>query len=324
MPLVNAKCTNCGASLKVDSNKDAAICEHCGSAYIVEKAVNNYNIEHVSLNVNSKRDLQSIKILAYEALKKENYKKASKFFYELFMQDHSDVISKYFYQISEALIPLTEAEERILYFKPNHPRHDDISLKNDEKDALACEATMGLTRYCLENEIFKNREIADVVYSFLERKSSIIFIAPYNLIPFLQLLIPYSKEYPRIKILSRSLAEEKVADLLNEANSHIDTMKYSIHQHDIDFSRRYYPRCLRYTKEITALYPDIPIPKEMLYSSQDLENLIKTKYERGKPEKPVEKKPQVPDGFLRNLMYISFVGLAAFYIMFFLYKSYRG
>lgn len=44
MPLVNAKCTNCGANLKVDNTKDAAICEHCGSAFIVEKAINNYNI----------------------------------------------------------------------------------------------------------------------------------------------------------------------------------------------------------------------------------------------------------------------------------------
>ena len=26
MPLVNAKCTNCGANLQVDNTKDAAIC----------------------------------------------------------------------------------------------------------------------------------------------------------------------------------------------------------------------------------------------------------------------------------------------------------
>ncbi len=44
MPLVNAKCTNCGANLTVDESKDAAICEFCGSAYIVEKAVQNYNV----------------------------------------------------------------------------------------------------------------------------------------------------------------------------------------------------------------------------------------------------------------------------------------
>ncbi len=44
MPLVNAKCTNCGANLTVDKSKDAAICQYCGSAFIVEKAINNYNI----------------------------------------------------------------------------------------------------------------------------------------------------------------------------------------------------------------------------------------------------------------------------------------
>lgn len=44
MPLVNAKCTNCGANLNVDSTKDAAVCSYCGSAYIVEKAIKNYNI----------------------------------------------------------------------------------------------------------------------------------------------------------------------------------------------------------------------------------------------------------------------------------------
>lgn len=44
MPLVNAKCTNCGANLNVDNIKDAAVCEFCGSAFIVEKAINNYNV----------------------------------------------------------------------------------------------------------------------------------------------------------------------------------------------------------------------------------------------------------------------------------------
>ena len=46
MSLVNAKCPNCGQSLKVDSAKDAAICEFCGSAFIVEKAIQNFNINN--------------------------------------------------------------------------------------------------------------------------------------------------------------------------------------------------------------------------------------------------------------------------------------
>lgn len=42
MPLLQAKCTNCGADLKVDGSKDAAICPYCGSAYIVEKTIANF------------------------------------------------------------------------------------------------------------------------------------------------------------------------------------------------------------------------------------------------------------------------------------------
>ena len=49
MPIIPAKCTNCGASLDVDNTKDAAICPYCGSAFIVEKAINNYNTtNHIS------------------------------------------------------------------------------------------------------------------------------------------------------------------------------------------------------------------------------------------------------------------------------------
>lgn len=44
MPIVSARCPNCGAPLQVDNSKDAAICPYCGNAYIVEKAINHYNI----------------------------------------------------------------------------------------------------------------------------------------------------------------------------------------------------------------------------------------------------------------------------------------
>lgn len=50
MPLVDAKCTNCGAALKVDKSKEAAICEYCGSAFIVEKAISNHIITN---NINA-------------------------------------------------------------------------------------------------------------------------------------------------------------------------------------------------------------------------------------------------------------------------------
>ena len=52
MPLVQAKCTNCGANLEVENTKDAAICPYCGTPYVVEKAINNFNtVNHISAGV---------------------------------------------------------------------------------------------------------------------------------------------------------------------------------------------------------------------------------------------------------------------------------
>jgi DNA-directed RNA polymerase subunit RPC12/RpoP len=44
MALVNAKCTACGANLEVDGDQDAAVCKYCSTAFIVEKAINNFKI----------------------------------------------------------------------------------------------------------------------------------------------------------------------------------------------------------------------------------------------------------------------------------------
>lgn len=48
MPLVKAKCTSCGGMLDVDNGRDAAICPYCNSAYIVEKAIQEFNIKNTN------------------------------------------------------------------------------------------------------------------------------------------------------------------------------------------------------------------------------------------------------------------------------------
>ena len=47
MPLVAAKCTQCGAAVEVDSAKDAAICKACSMPFIVEKAINHFHTYHI-------------------------------------------------------------------------------------------------------------------------------------------------------------------------------------------------------------------------------------------------------------------------------------
>ena len=50
MPFVEAKCTNCGAILPVDSSRDAWLCGYCGTPFVVEKAINNNGGETISGN----------------------------------------------------------------------------------------------------------------------------------------------------------------------------------------------------------------------------------------------------------------------------------
>ncbi len=50
MKLVKAKCPNCGGELDVNAEAECAVCKFCGSTFIVEKAINNYNT-NVSSNV---------------------------------------------------------------------------------------------------------------------------------------------------------------------------------------------------------------------------------------------------------------------------------
>lgn len=44
MPLVPAKCTNCGGNLEVDTAHDAAICTFCKAPFVIEKAINEFEI----------------------------------------------------------------------------------------------------------------------------------------------------------------------------------------------------------------------------------------------------------------------------------------
>jgi len=49
MPFVAAKCTQCGGFLNVDSAQEAAVCQFCNTAFIIEQAINNYN---TTININ--------------------------------------------------------------------------------------------------------------------------------------------------------------------------------------------------------------------------------------------------------------------------------
>ncbi len=44
--MVPGICTQCGASVNVDAEKEYAYCEYCGTRFSIKQAISNYNIQH--------------------------------------------------------------------------------------------------------------------------------------------------------------------------------------------------------------------------------------------------------------------------------------
>lgn len=47
--MVPAICSQCGAQVNVDASQETAFCSYCGAKFIVEKAINNYNIKTANI-----------------------------------------------------------------------------------------------------------------------------------------------------------------------------------------------------------------------------------------------------------------------------------
>lgn len=75
MPFVQAKCPNCGGFLAVDNEKEAAVCQFCQTPFIVEKAINNYNI-----NINNHITVEQANVRIEGAPSKENLLKRAQNF----------------------------------------------------------------------------------------------------------------------------------------------------------------------------------------------------------------------------------------------------
>jgi hypothetical protein len=43
-------CPKCGGQLKVDPSQEAAVCEYCGTPFVVQKAINQYNVQNAKID----------------------------------------------------------------------------------------------------------------------------------------------------------------------------------------------------------------------------------------------------------------------------------
>lgn len=109
MGFVAAKCTQCGANIEVDETKEAGICQHCGTAFITEKAINNYNT-YVTNNftganviINNGNNIEGLLKLAKGELQAKHYRSNNllKYLDEIIIKfpDGSEKIINLFYEI---------------------------------------------------------------------------------------------------------------------------------------------------------------------------------------------------------------------------------
>lgn len=89
MPLVAAKCTQCGANIEIDDSQEAGICKYCGTAFITEKAINNYKINAEKVIVNSENvnisnyDIESALVAVEKLIKGKLFDDAKKMIKEI-------------------------------------------------------------------------------------------------------------------------------------------------------------------------------------------------------------------------------------------------
>ncbi len=95
MAMIAAKCTNCGANIQVDETKEAGICESCGTAFITEKAINNYivnntyNIDNANI-VLPQKNINNLINLGNEEYRNRRYTNADKYYREVLEIDNSN------------------------------------------------------------------------------------------------------------------------------------------------------------------------------------------------------------------------------------------
>lgn len=98
MPLVAAKCTQCGANLEIDNALEAALCPSCQTPFVTERAISNYNtynqnnykIENAQLHINDEKSIENRLKNAEVFFKKHNDEEKAKKIFESVTDDAPD------------------------------------------------------------------------------------------------------------------------------------------------------------------------------------------------------------------------------------------
>ncbi len=159
MPLIPCKCTSCGAVLKVNSENDAAVCEYCKMPFIVENAVNNYNVDlkgninvgEATINVTG-ANVDNLLLRAKDFESKKEYGQALKYYEQCLDADFSceeakigkgrvnDIIDNYIFLEDEAFANFTSGrlvlKKDSLHYITKKNKKDEVYVLNEMSEIL--------------------------------------------------------------------------------------------------------------------------------------------------------------------------------------------
>lgn len=184
--IVPAKCTSCGASLNVDPNQESAICPYCRSAYIVEKAINEYNVtvkgnfsvNGATININGK-NLTNLIERANQCARSGDFPKALDYFNEVLDSDANSI------EATEGIQKIQSILNDYVYFREETPK-GILELK---KGRLILTNDVGPTLYELSRifelsivpkGIFSSGKIIQFTYDGIPRRKISLDTAEAN------------------------------------------------------------------------------------------------------------------------------------------------
>lgn len=179
---VPAKCTGCGASLEVNASEQAAICPYCNNAYIVEKAINNYNISSTG-NVNvasatinvSGVNVGNLLLRAKDFEIRGDFKSALIYYNQVLDIDFS------IQEAHDGIAKMKEAIDNFIYFESATSRVFSTGILQLKKDRLVYISSNGKeTVYYLDRITNLSKPLTSIQFNYANNKLEKTFSFPFN------------------------------------------------------------------------------------------------------------------------------------------------
>ncbi len=224
MTFVHAKCTACGANMQIDKSLEAANCEYCGAAFIVKKAINNYNIANTQINgqtvnVNVGTNSSKLKENAEKSFAAGQFKNAYLDFRKAVEMDRTDSeaywgIVRVHMVVYPNLYVGSEEQGDIVYYLMNNPTEYDY--RNYGQQAIESYFT-----YWKINE----REIPDYVYITNAYKCAISYAPDGVAEKYQKIIDEHNRKYFEIKKIKEA-NELQRAEQARKSGCYIATAVY--------------------------------------------------------------------------------------------------